>query len=668
MTYYLYCGNPSNWKQHVQKIRKGPPKNASIPEWSRAETLLSRGLPLSQERLYRNKNVTGLLISESWRQEILDKSPPVVVVAKSSRKGLAKDAKDLIWALARREEDFPQIFGMISRDSHALGFLQLRLTLPKEDLYSFNKHGIDVEGLHLFEIDLEWVKDLRTATMALCSLFLSHVLGVVHEIAQHSECSEHRRRYFPDDFLRAVQLDPDVDSRKFYEKSIWVDDVLEIKECLLAGRSEPAELALGIISHLWSGEPELQSLNLSHRMQAEDTLFFLRKYREHFVHTLKVFLIGQRIIRELYCNDEFEKQKKSLAGHYTSRRDFERLWMIASTIHDWAFPIEELAELQEDYWNKFLLGDLIAPEPRETIKEMLKNHASQVFAQYTICDEKMSEYLQLLHADTWTSRRPGNSKALCKFYNKYQTERQELSYSESLRYLIPKRDHGVAAALWYLNRVLPCKTGDCERKNKKPCRHAASHNLQCINFAENGDSIHDHLSIGHAVFFHNMVLKVGKNPGENMKACFKFSKWPLTYLMILSDVLQDDGRPQSDDSEYRPVGFLGNIGATRGKLVIEIKYRWPVSPKKDDSAPGFLDANCQEYALAHEAERPDCFKKGTTGRRGLICTTASNESDFDACVQAQRIRAHFEVMKERLIGLRVKFDLTPKELGSPILQ
>lgn len=555
MVYRLTLGSEDKWKERVDRLSTATKKL----DWKKINCGLRNGEYTVKGRFYHTKSGAGALISRSKRKRLLDKEVPVFLGRKRSDGGISNGS--LYWTLLHNENegteeiDFPQIWALISHNERPIGFLQLVLkNVPNEYLVLPEK---DEYGIHIYEPQIVKGINIIEYINIFCSDFMAPIISFMHAVDRHNNFIEERKKYFPDDFLKAVGLTHK--EGLVYENSLWKDAINEIKEALWSGYSRPTDLAVGVISNFWEDVPGISDLNLLERAEAEDTLFWLNNYREHFVHSLKVFLVGQRIIDELDCEE--------LSCDY-----FEHAWMLASSVHDWSYPIERFSDIMATYWRKFFLGERFAKEYFKKDDKgndndklgLIKGHANHLFTDCALGHNYMSLFF---HALNQYEKVPLPGEYPDRY--KYLGNESKPYNGKIIQRLTTKSDHGVASALWYLGHVLPCFNENCGlyKENLKDCD-------ECV--ACKKDEINKHFEIAHAIYNHNLAVK----KGTNIKIDFK--DHPLAFLLIISDVLQDEGRPASktaNDADKRPLGYITRVEKEDegSRLAIDVTYKWDIS-------------------------------------------------------------------------------------------
>jgi len=255
---------------------------------------------------------------------------------------------------------------------------------------------------------------------------------------------------------------------------------------------EKYKLVLSSFSNLWVSSEKSPSL-FQNASEFEPILQRNMNYREHFIHSFNVFLLGYYIINKLL------DIKPKLFEH---NRDVINLtWMLASTFHDVAYPIQEI-----ESWLNDMLKIFIGINPRYQFKvnELIP-------AIYTDFLRMISQY----HKDKNLSIQSSNMWNIdYRFFNEMNTR------------LIENKEHGVLGAL-LLAHLLAVRQGFSDRNPP-------------------WDFLYSHLPACHAISVHHL---------ENIP--IKFTKNQFAFLLILCDEIQDWGRPSTNKN--RDIFYLKDI-------------------------------------------------------------------------------------------------------------
>ena len=200
------------------------------------------------------------------------------------------------WALIDYPRSFPQVYVLCSRDARPVGFLQLVLALPPElrdQAEQLRYTGQYSDGLNIIHSSCDRVRNIVKATCLFSDIVLGPVLAIASELKVHHQYLQQQRYYFPTRLIGELGLANVQETKAIYSASPSYAVMAEVQACISQVRSAPSDLAPGAIQTMWNGCPPMKKIPLMKRFQAEPTLFWSQKYRDHFVHTLKVFLLGQ---------------------------------------------------------------------------------------------------------------------------------------------------------------------------------------------------------------------------------------------------------------------------------------------------------------------------------------------------------------------------------------
>jgi hypothetical protein len=111
------------------------------------------------------------------------------------------------------------------------------------------------------------------------------------------------------------------------------------------------------------GVPEEDTLLnfLKELYEHEPSLHLLAKYRDHFVHSLHVFMLGLWLL--------VLKHKRQYAffrdKHGEERRELLRLWLMASCLHDTAYPIQKVEDGTIDLFRRYTAKGLVRLDKKD---------------------------------------------------------------------------------------------------------------------------------------------------------------------------------------------------------------------------------------------------------------------------------------------------------------
>lgn len=290
-----------------------------------------------------------------------------------------------------------------------------------------------------------------------------------------------------------------IEACKNLKKIDYTIEIGNFFNCLERNETLETEIT-NSLENLWKKYGDKDSFPLLEDFKKyEKLLFDLPRYRDHFIHQFQVFLLGSKIIDDMYINADNGKTKNfpyyfrnSLNIAQSQDIDADIAWLIASTYHDIAYPIEKGNELYMNFFVKFL-------ELNENIIENID--IGQIFSN--------KNYGMLIDqiCDLYNSLQEGTS------WNVNFDNQQKINVDYELRgkilRLIKEKDHGVLGCL-----ILIHKSVSDDRYSKIIYPAAL------------------------AIALHNDMLK---DLDE-----IKFEKNPLAFLLVYCDLVQEWGRKQNN--------------------------------------------------------------------------------------------------------------------------
>jgi len=264
------------------------------------------------------------------------------------------------------------------------------------------------------------------------------------------------------------------------------------------------QIALDTIKKLWvevSGVkyPEIQR-------QLEDILLRNPEYRDHFLHQFQVFLLGAYIIDKLY--DHKEKCITEFKESYEC--GIENAWLLASTYHDFNYSIQEY-----DFWIKeFFSHALSISQNTKCSLSPLNLDVAFIRENFLLKTQEICEVLNLKMNDI----------VMNFFYEEATTE----------------RNHGLLSALSLLKLF--------ENTTQNKINHSG------LIQAAVAIALHD-----------ESIWKAFSGRGENDDSEWnrnfaeetflknqEFKKYPLAFLLIFCDTVQEWGRVGKNYRESKP--------------------------------------------------------------------------------------------------------------------
>lgn len=240
------------------------------------------------------------------------------------------------------------------------------------------------------------------------------------------------------------------------------------------------KLILSLLTELWNSsekKPLFEEINNFEHILLRD-----KKYRDHFIHSFNVFLMGYYILNKIKKYGEIDNiLKRSNSPDLT--------WMLASTFHDIAYPLQNI-----DYWINDILNIFIGINPHISIS--ISNLMPPIYDHFL--QQISRENRGPLRAMAETN----DNLIDWKFYNTLTEKMYE-------------KDHGVYGGV-ILAHKLAIRDGFYERPNRQ------------------GDFSRNHLPACHAICCHTLDYAI------------HFRKHPYAFLLKLCDEIQDWGRPSTN--------------------------------------------------------------------------------------------------------------------------
>lgn len=234
------------------------------------------------------------------------------------------------------------------------------------------------------------------------------------------------------------------------------------------------ELVANYISKLWVDSSKNPSVFSASR-DFEPILRRIPYYRDHFIHSFNVFLMGYYILNRL---------KELFPQMDLKSNDYNLTWMLASTFHDVAYPLQKMETWLNELFERFF-G--VNPNFHYDITQVMPMIYVDFIRTITHC-----------HAQPFQG--PLSAQALDLDWTFY----------DQIGAKLVEKEHGVLGGLM-LFHLLAVREGFVRDRK--------------------WDFLYNHLLACHAITVHHLPVKV------------RFEKHPLAYLLILLDELQDWGRP-----------------------------------------------------------------------------------------------------------------------------
>lgn len=373
------------------------------------------------------------------------------------------------------------------------------------------------------------------------------------------------------------------------DEVIYKEDILEFCRKYLTQRVDDYDIVVDCVKKLWRKYLNLPKIASSFDFyeKFENILKLDIDYRDHFLHQFQVFLLGTLIINgtlpvfyEFYQAPLRKIKKESIF----------RSWLIASTFHDFAYPLERYAK-----WNDELFNRILNTEQSPTL----------IGFEKITTDKNFLEYLDQIDNLLLCYKTNGNNWCCKSPHATNENLRRFL-----LNKIVSERNHGVLSSLALL----------------KKCGNEEGIDITSLSAEIYPAAV--------AIAIHDEGIWQpfrGKMPSwKKKKDCYKweeefskhnylnhldFSNQPLSFLLIYCDTAQEFGRPKfpntKDDSSMK-VQFEDLIIDKNSKIRIIISVATNEEYKKKEAELNetidFLKCNEIEFVFRLEN------KEAKTGR------------------------------------------------------
>ena len=241
----------------------------------------------------------------------------------------------------------------------------------------------------------------------------------------------------------------------------------------------------------------------------ERLLFQRKDYRAHFAHQFNVFLLGYFILNKFEQGLLRSGRLRASFGRTSINPNFT--WMLSATFHDMGYPIEQLDYWFSEFLKMFLNVDI---QYRTKIEEVLTplffEYAKYLSEEHTKRRSRRGSYNMIL---------PSKFKIDWKFHNTLLTR-------------LRRKDHGVISALLLMHSLL----------TQEEIEKFSSDEWEWMQLTFPGAI----LPACHAIAIHHIEeIRISQD------------EYPIAFLLILCDALQDWGRSiaSRDSSELVDIGI-----------------------------------------------------------------------------------------------------------------
>jgi len=405
-------------------------------------------------------------------------------------------------------------------------------------------------GIGLLETPQKEIKEIIKSTPLsdqICEQIIKHKLSqedIRERIGDYLENCLHYLVYYPDPQYRRsaiIEKMPGkinlflIDKLQDLKHIQYADKLIELASTYRDGLRDDYDTVLDYINKLWDERLGLKYPGIQRHM--EEILLRDEMYRDHFVHQFQVFLIGAYIIEKMYETKGFVKVLEDFEKKHKCK--IEDVWLVASTYHDFNYGLQNF-----DIWLLQFFSDTLSINNEEA-----KENLNILNLDAAMVRESLSEIIikmdKLLDLDEMTEK-----NAMKFFYEKATRDRNHgvLSALSIVKLCENQKDNlkiGFDAVL-QAALAITCHDEDiwealcgCKgflRSNNK-CEGRCDREL----FKNKDIAVHK--------------LNITNNRGQRRceiweqelmeKSIFqkiKFNEYPLIFLLILCDVVQEEGR------------------------------------------------------------------------------------------------------------------------------
>ena len=377
-------------------------------------------------------------------------------------------------------------------------------------------------------------------------------------------------------------------------------------------QAEERERTLDFIQELWRKYDCKQVAGkFDNFVKIEQALYGLERdkekggrYRDHFVHMFNTFVFGLRIISILFekVNEDegkelFKVEDEDLVSvglPFSSNYDYKQrtfyLWMLIATFHDIAIPFQHMPKIGEGITRFVEEFGWIVSEP---ILTMSNYDSSQLYYYFTMLSQIYNSKLKFVEEGKKYDRSKGANSYVAK----------------TLGRAFDRREHGALSGFFMWKTIEEIFLLGLSK------RYRYKIGLKNFDVYDQYVLQQDIARAALAISLHTLTKK--KETGHPKIVPIKFGEYPLTFLLILADELQEYHRHEGGT-------ILGNT-KFRCQPKISLSYK-----KKNIDLKVAFSLNKDEYryfieqANAIEGKRQNGKKitnvKGAAGViMGSIC-------------------------------------------------
>ena len=250
------------------------------------------------------------------------------------------------------------------------------------------------------------------------------------------------------------------------------------------------------------------------------------RYRDHFVHMFNTFVFGLRIIssllgtvnenegKELFKveDEDLKSVRLPFSANYNYKQRTFYLWMLISTFHDIAIPFQHMPKIGEGITRFVEEFGWIVSEP---ILTMSNFDSSQLYRYFTMLSEIYNSKLKLRDKGKLYDRKKGANSYVAK----------------TLGRAFDRREHGALSGFFMWKTIEEIFLLGLSKRYR--------YKIGLKNFDKYDQYVlqQDIARAALAISLHTLTKK--KETGHPRIVPIKFGGYPLTFLLILADELQE---------------------------------------------------------------------------------------------------------------------------------
>lgn len=388
--------------------------------------------------------------------------------------------------------------------------------------------------------------------------------------------------------------------------------VLNIQASKTYNQAKEREQTLEFIQALWGKyDCEQVAEKFDNFVKIEQALYGLERdkekggrYRDHFVHMFNTFVFGLRIISILFEkvnekegkdllnieNENLKSEHLPFGENYNYKQRTFYLWMLISTFHDIAIPFQHMPKIGEGITRFVEEFGWVVSEP---ILTMSNFDSSQLYYYFTILSEIYNSKLKLVDKGKKYDRSKGANSYVAK----------------TLGRSFDRREHGALSGFFMWKTIEEIfLLGLSEKyRDKIGLKNFDSYDHYVLQ--------QDIARAALAISLHTLTRK--KETGHPEIIPIKFDEYPLTFLLILADELQEYHRHEEGT-------ILGNtkfrcqpkISLSYKKKNIYLNVAFSIDAEEEKY---FIDEANFIESKRHNGKEIDDVKKASVVIMGSIC-------------------------------------------------